>query len=555
MWLTEVLPRQAPGVLQLPDQPVWIGSLAYDSRQVRARSLFFCVPGAVHDGHSFASQAAAAGAAALVVARPLPIEVPQVLVTNVRDALATAAVRFHHDPTSRLSVVGVTGTNGKTTTAFIVKALLDAIGHPSGLIGTVKCVIGESERPAVRTTPEATDLQAAFAAMLQAGQTSCAIEVSSHALALRRTQGVRFAAAIFTNLTHDHLDFHRSMEDYFQAKRLLFLPDHPCSSAAPLADRAAAEHDLIGPGGVGRRQGASEPRGHALGGPFQDRSSQPSGTSQPSVSVLNASDPYGRRLLRELPQAVTFGIDCDADYSAHHLTVSASGTTAQISTPVGQRHIRIPVPGRFNLANALGALAAVHQLHGQIDALLQRIEEGVLVPGRFQSVSEGQDFSVIVDYAHTPDSLRSVLQAIAELSPRRIICVVGAGGDRDAAKRPEMGRIGASLSQLLIVTSDNPRSEDPQAIVDQVLSGAREARPRDCEVTALLDRRAAIHHAISVACARDVVLIAGKGHEQGQELADGVKVPFDDVAVAREALFALAGGGHASAPQSLGALP
>ena len=498
MRLDEVIPTDGPTAAS-----VEISSLAYDSRRAGPGTLFFCVTGFQRDGHDFAPEAVRRGAAALVVERPLGLGVPEVLVDSARAAMGPAAARFWGDPTARLRVVGVTGTNGKTTTAFLVRALLEATGEPCGLLGTVKSVIGGVEHEVARTTPEAIDLQADFQAMLDAGDRACAMEVSSHALELRRTDGIHFAAAIFTNLTQDHLDFHPSMEDYFLAKRRLFAPADP----------------------------EQEP---------------------PAVSVVNLDDPYGRRLAAELPGPVTFAIDREAEYRARDVQVGFAGCRLTIDTPSGSRSLALPLPGRFNVANALGALAAVHAGRGDedpalLDALVGALERGVRVPGRFEPVDEGQDFAVLVDYAHTPDSLENVLRAARELAgdrrstrSGRVLCVFGAGGDRDRAKRPLMGEIAARLADVVLVTSDNPRSEDPEAIVAAIMAGTRDAaRPPDAApVEAVTDRREAIARAVAQAGPGDVLVIAGKGHEQGQELAGGRKVPFDDVTVAREALRA-----------------
>jgi len=494
---------------------VEIAALAYDSRAVAPGTLFFCVPGFRADGHEFAAQAVRAGAAALVVERPLDLRVPQVVVASVRAAMAPVAARFYGEPARELRVVGVTGTNGKTTTAYLVRALLEASGEQCGLLGTVKSVIGGVERAVERTTPEAIDLQRDLRAMLDGGDRACAMEVSSHALELGRVDAIEFAAAVFTNLTQDHLDFHASMEDYFQAKRRLFVS--PCA---------------------------------------------------PAVSVINAGDPYGRRLAGEIDDALTFAIDAPADYTATDVRCERHGCTFTLRTPEAARRLTLPMPGRFNVANALAALAAAHALGaehpdghtltgaGRLDALVAALERGVRVPGRFEPVDAGQDFAVLVDYAHTPDSLENVLQAARELAREgergdgRVLCVFGAGGDRDRGKRPLMGEIAATLADATIVTSDNPRSEDPQRIIEEIMDGAVRARgvsgrfsgaiadPADGggEVRSLVDRREAIAAAIARARAGDVVVIAGKGHEQGQEFADAVKVPFDDVAVAREAL-------------------
>ena len=469
-----------------------IAGLAYDSRAVAPGSLFFCVSGFQSDGHDFAAQAVARGAAALVVERPLGLGVPEVLVSSARAAMGPAAVRFYGDPSAALRVVGVTGTNGKTTTAFLLKALLEATDPGScGLLGTVKSVIGGVERSVSRTTPEAIDLQADFRAMLDGGDGACAIEVSSHALELHRAEGIHFAAAIFTNLTQDHLDFHASMEDYFQAKRRLF-------------------------------------------------------DAHPGVSVVNVGDQYGRRLAREIDRVVTFAVEGEADYRATDLRCDVEGCRFVLHTPAGEIEIALPMPGRFNVANALGALAAVHELGGDLDVLAEALERGVSVPGRMESVDEGQDFAVLVDYAHTPDSLENVLTAARELASTsehgkgRVVCVFGAGGDRDRGKRPLMGAIGTRLADVLLITSDNPRSEDPDAIIAEILAGASGALGPEAAqpIASIPDRREAIFRAIAGATRGDVVVIAGKGHEQGQELADGHRLPFDDVDVARDALRA-----------------
>ncbi len=486
------------------DIDVEIAGLAYDSRKVAPGTLFFCVPGFRSDGHDFAAQAVRDGAVALVVERPLGLGVPEVVVSSVRAAMGPVAARFHGDPTTRLKAIGITGTNGKTTTAFLARALLQAAGEQTGLLGTVTSIVGGRERPVERTTPEAIDLQADFRAMLDAGDRACAMEVSSHALQLGRAGGIRFAAAVFTNLTQDHLDFHPTMEDYFQAKRLLFLPE-------------------------------SGPR--------------------PGVSVINVGDPYGRRLAGEVDGALTFAVDdlgdagghdaaCDADYRATDLRCDFDRCRFTLHVPmgrseIGRREVALPMPGRFNVANALGALAVVHALGADIDTLVDALERGVHVPGRFEPVDAGQEFAVLVDYAHTPDSLDNVLRAARDIARGRVICVFGAGGDRDRGKRPLMGEIASRLADVAVVTSDNPRSEEPEAIVAEILAGIAPGAPAsERSVRVEVDRRAAIGWAIALAEADDVVVIAGKGHEQGQELAGGVKLPFDDVTVAREALGA-----------------
>jgi UDP-N-acetylmuramoyl-L-alanyl-D-glutamate--2,6-diaminopimelate ligase len=412
-------------------------------------------------------------------------------VTSARNAMAPLAARFYGEPSRELDVLAVTGTNGKTTTAYLLDALIEAQGRHCGLLGTVKSVIGGVERAVERTTPEALDLQRDLREMLDGGDQAAAIEVSSHALELARADAIEFAAAVFTNLTQDHLDFHPTMEDYFLAKRRLFVP-----TTGPV----------------------------------------------PRVRVVNVADAYGRRLADELDDVVTFAVEAPADYSASELSCDFAGCSFLLGTAQGGRRVRLPMPGRFNVANALGALAAVHGLGGDLEQLIQTLEQGVRVPGRFEPVDRGQDFAVLVDYAHTPDSLENVLLAARDLvsgeradPQRRVLCVFGAGGDRDRGKRPLMGAIAARLADIAIVTSDNPRSEQPGAIIAEIMAGALQPRG---DLESITDRHEAIARAVSVSRPGDVLVIAGKGHEQGQEFAEGRKVPFDDVAVAAAALEA-----------------
>jgi UDP-N-acetylmuramoyl-L-alanyl-D-glutamate--2,6-diaminopimelate ligase len=458
---------------------VEITGLAYSSGDVGPGSLFFCVRGFRADGHDFAAGAVARGAVALVCERPLELGVPEVIVPDVREAMGPIASRFHGDPTSELRVAGITGTNGKTTTGFLIRSILEATGTPCGLIGTVKYVVAGEEQEAVRTSPEALDLQRAFRAMLDGGDRACAIEVSSHALELKRTAGIHWSCRVFTNLTQDHLDFHETMEDYFLAKRRLFL-----DGDAP--------------------------------------------------SVINVDDPYGKRLANEV-DAVTYSIGGGADFRADDVRFDAGGAMFRLTSAAGDADVRIRLPGLFNVANALAALAGVVQLGVGLDDAVAAIANAERVPGRFEPVDEGQEFAVLVDYAHTPDSLDNVLRAARKLTEGRVHVVFGAGGDRDRDKRPLMGQAAARCADRVIVTSDNPRSEDPASIVAQVLAGAGSG------VESEVDRRKAIALAIESADAGDVVVIAGKGHEQGQEFENGRKEPFDDVTVARDALRARLG--------------
>jgi len=453
-----------------------ITSLAYDTRAVGPGTLFFCVPGFTRDGHEFAPKAVARGAVALVVERALNLGVPEIKVPSVRAAMAPAAAAFYGDPTAELDTVGVTGTNGKTTTAFLVRALLEADRRQTGLLGTVKSVIGGVERPVERTTPEAIDLQRTFREMLDAGDVACSMEVSSHALELHRADAIHFAVAIFTNLTQDHLDFHGTMEEYFLAKRRLF-------------EDGRARH-----------------------------------------AVINVDDPYGARLATETPGALTFALESEATYRATQVQTSLGGAEFRVEEPEGVVELRSPLRGRFNVYNVLGAYAAVRALGVSAETSRAAIETSGHVPGRFEPVDAGQDFAVLVDYAHTPDSLENVLRAARQLTEGRLHVVFGCGGDRDRGKRPMMGEIARRLADRVIVTSDNPRSEDPEAIIDEILTGSGPDVEHDA------DRRAAITTAIAAASPGDVVVIAGKGHEQGQEFEAGRKIPFDDVTVAREAL-------------------
>jgi UDP-N-acetylmuramoyl-L-alanyl-D-glutamate--2,6-diaminopimelate ligase len=456
---------------------VEVSGLAYSSRSVVPGTLFFCVPGFRADGHDFAPDAVARGAVALVCQRPLGLGVPEVLVDDVRAAMGPAAARFHGDPTAELEVVGVTGTNGKTTTAFLLRHLLEAGGRQTGLLGTVKRVVGGVEEEVKRTTPEAIDLQATFRAMLAGGDRACAMEVSSHALELGRVAGIRFACRIFTNLTQDHLDFHETMEAYFAAKRRLF--------------------------------------------------------EQGGLSVVNVDDAYGRRIAAEI-DCITFAVDRDADYRGRDVEFDLMGSRFLCETPAGELELSSPLPGLFNVQNVLGAVAAARSLGVPGEAIAAALPRFGRVPGRFEPVDEGQDFGVLVDYAHTPEALENVLLAAREVTRDRLHVVFGAGGDRDRGKRPLMGAAARRLADRVLVTSDNPRSEPPESIVDAIMEGAGPDAERET------DRRRAIARAIETAGAGDVVVIAGKGHEQGQEFENGRKEPFDDPSVAREALRARA---------------
>lgn len=447
-----------------------VRDLAYDSRRVQDGTLFFCVPGQTTDGHDHAGAAVAAGACALVVEHELDVAVPQIVVDSCRAAMGPIADLFFGQPSSQLLVLAVTGTNGKTTTAYLQHAILTAAGHSTGLLGTIERRIGGVVEPAQRTTSEAIDLHRDFRRMVDAGDTACAMEVSSHALDQHRVGGVRFAAAAFTNLTQDHLDYHGDMEAYFAAKALLF--DGRCPAAS------------------------------------------------------NADDAYGVRLSAD----VRFGIDAtDADVRAEDVQYGASGTTFRLCTPWGTSDLTTRLVGRFNVENTLAAASTAGLAGVPLEAITAGLAGLAGVPGRLEVVSTDQAFSVIVDYAHTADALDNVLRAVRPLATGRVIVVFGCGGDRDRGKRPEMARVACALADHVIITTDNPRSEDPQAIAAEIEVGA------DGHYAVELDRRCAIEQAIAAAQPGDVVVIAGKGHEQGQDVA-GVVSPFDDREVAREVL-------------------
>jgi UDP-N-acetylmuramoyl-L-alanyl-D-glutamate--2,6-diaminopimelate ligase len=453
-----------------------VSDLAYDNRAVTPGALYFCVRGMTRDGHEFAADAVARGAAALVVERALDAGVPELRVEDARAAMAPLAARFFGHPTREMDLAGITGTNGKTTTAFLLREILEAGGRQTGLLGTVKRIVGGTEEEVERTTPEAIDLQRTFRRMVEAGDRACVMEVSSHALALHRTDHLHFDCAVFTNLTQDHLDFHSDMEDYFQSKRLLF-------------------------------------------------------AAGPARAVVNLDDGYGQRLAAEF-DCLTYSAEGTeaADLRATDVSFDAGGSRFRAAGEGTEIEIATRLPGHFNVANALAAFAAARTLGVAADTAAQALSAAGRVPGRFEPVDAGQSFTVLVDYAHTPDSLENVLRAARRLTSKRLIAVFGCGGDRDREKRPLMGRIGAELADVCIVTSDNPRSEDPEAIIAEIVAGI------DGDVEVEPDRAAAISQAIALASEGDTVVIAGKGHEQGQEFAGGQKIPFDDREVAREAL-------------------
>jgi UDP-N-acetylmuramoyl-L-alanyl-D-glutamate--2,6-diaminopimelate ligase len=442
-----------------------VRGVSHDSRAVQAGDLFCCLRGEHVDGHRYAPVAVEAGATAVVAERPLDLAVAQVVVDDARAAMAPLAAAFHGHPSAAMTVVGVTGTAGKTTTTHLLAVIFEHAGRPCGVIGTLT---------GAHTTPEAPELQAALARFRADGRRTVAMEVSSHALAQHRADATRFAVAVFTNLGRDHLDFHGTTEQYFAAKARLFTP------------------------------------------------------AMARLGVINADDPYGRRLL------ATTGIPA-TPYSMADAVDLTVGPLASTFTWRGE-HVRLPLGGRFNVANAVAAATAAAEAGVAPDVIATGLADAGAVPGRFEPVAAGQPFTVVVDFAHTPESLASVLGAAREVAGAgRVIVAFGCGGDRDPAKRPAMGEAAARLADVVVVTSDNPRTEDPAAIIDDVIAGV--PSPLNARARTEVDRRAAIALALAEAAPGDVVVIAGKGHETTQTFADRT-VDFDDRAVARELLEA-----------------
>jgi UDP-N-acetylmuramoyl-L-alanyl-D-glutamate--2,6-diaminopimelate ligase len=463
-----------------------VESIAYDSRRVQRNGLFVALRGEKTDGHQFLEQAIERGASVIVTEREE--KQPRVtcfVVDDTRSALADLAAAFYGWPATKLKLAAVTGTNGKTTTTFLIKHICEKAGLRCGLIGTVRYEIGERILPATRTTPESLDLQELLAQIANAGCRAAAMEVSSHALAQERTRGLEWDVAVFTNLTQDHLDFHGTMENYFESKAKLF---------AQLAQQKK---------------------------------------KQKPVAIVNIDDRYGEQLLGKIDKnisAVTFGMSARADFRASNYRTEFGGTSYQLDARGKSYLVRVPLIGRFNVANSLAALATANALGLSLREAVLSLGKSPQVPGRLEAVPAKRQFQVFVDYAHTPDALLNVLKTLRELQPRRLIVVFGCGGDRDRQKRPLMGEVVDRHADLAIITSDNPRKEDPDAIIAEVEKGFRADHYEK-----IADRTEAIRRAIELAQPRDIVLIAGKGHENYQEFADHT-VPFDDIQVARRAL-------------------
>jgi UDP-N-acetylmuramoyl-L-alanyl-D-glutamate--2,6-diaminopimelate ligase len=476
----QALLRALPGARLSGDPGLEIESVTHDTRMLPAGALFVAIKGLVQDGNEFVEQALKRGAAAVVSEQPPRAGVTWIQVADAREALAVFAAAWLGEPAQQLELVGVTGTNGKTTTTYLIDAALREAGKRVGLVGTVQYRIGERIAEAVRTTPESSDLQRYLREMVDAGCSHAVLEVSSHSLQLKRVHGCAFKAAVFTNLTRDHLDFHGDMDGYFAAKRILF-------------------ESLLRADGV---------------------------------AVINADDeraPALRAATRA--RTLSYGLAPGADVLAQDVRLSIEGSRFRVKTPSGEFELDSPLLGRFNVQNLLAALAAALGVGLDPAAAVKGLLSVRGVPGRMERVFAGQDFAIIVDYAHTDDALRNLLETVRGLRPRRVITVFGCGGDRDRTKRPLMGAVAARLSDLVVVTSDNPRSEPPEAIIEEILRGVNGGRRAERHVVS--DRRDAIQRALELAQPGDAVVIAGKGHETTQVLRDR-SVPFDDRQVARE---------------------
>lgn len=465
------------------DGKLIVSGLAYDSRSIQKGDLFFAIKGASVDGHAFLKDAAAKGAAAAVIEHDVP-GAPLSTVTSpaLFSSMSKIADRFFERPSDRVSVIGITGTNGKTTTTFLVEDIFSANGQPCGVMGTVNYRLKGETRDAPNTTPFSIDVQRFFAEAEEKGVPQIAMEVSSHALEQARVDDVRFKVAVFTNLTQDHLDYHKTMEAYFEAKAKLFRrPEKP-------------------------------------------------------VAVINIDDAYGKRLADSLPDALTFGFGDSARLRAHAINSDLNGLSFELIFPSGRRaNVANNLLGKHNVSNCLAAAGAALSAGLNEEQVLRGLNSSHAVPGRLERVEAGQKFVIAIDYAHTPDALAQVLTTLRNTGPRRLFCVFGAGGDRDRTKRPKMGALAVTLADHAFVTSDNPRTEDPKKILADIEEGIRETGKKNYEV--IEDRTTAIRKAVASAGEGDIILIAGKGHENYQIIGT-TKHHFSDFEVAREAIQA-----------------
>lgn len=487
--LTDLIKRIE--VLKVPSlQNVAITGMTYDSRRVKPGDLFFCLSGAKVDGHDYAPQAVAQGAVAIVAERELPLgEIPQVIVADSRKTMAELATVFYNHPSRQLRMIGVTGTNGKTTTTYLIKAILEEAGYGVGLIGTIQSLIGQRAIPVKNTTPESLDLQQFLREMADEQLGYAVMEVSSHALSIGRVAGCEYDTAVFTNLTRDHLDFHATFENYAAAKAMLFA-------------------------GLGKEVYKKGPK----------------------TAVINLDDTYGKYMTDHTnSEVLTYGLQPDAALQARNVQVTARGTSFIAVTPQGEIPLQLKITGMFNVYNTLAAIGAGLAEGIPLEIMKSALEKFVSVAGRFELVDEGQDFAVVVDYAHTPDGLENIFQTAQKFTQGRIIAVFGCGGDRDRTKRPIMGALAARYANFAVITSDNPRSEEPLSIMQDIENGFLEAGGRADQYTMIAERREAIREALTRARPEDIVLIAGKGHETYQILKERT-ISFDDREVARKIL-------------------
>lgn len=456
-----------------------INRIEYDSRRVEPGNLFVCVNGTFLDGHQFAESAVNRGAAALLAERELPFELPQVIVPNTRIAMAEMAAELYDQPAKGITIIGVTGTNGKTTTTYMLKSIFEQAGHRVGIIGTIRNMVGNAIIPTSHTTPESVELMRVFRIMRDAGVDVIIMEVSSQALDQHRVHGIEFTVGGFTNLTQDHLDYHKTFENYMKAKRIMF--------------------------------------------------------ENAKFAVVNADDAHSRPLIEGLGLgSMTYGIrSADADVKACGIDVNSKGIEFDLVAHDTTEHINVNIPGLFNVYNALLAASISMKLGVSMDCIREGLSSVRGVSGRMESLdTDGFDFSVILDFAHTPDGLMNLLTSVHEFAKARIITVFGCGGDKDKTKRPIMGEMAGMYSDFCVVTSDNPRTEDPMKIIDMVLEGVHKTK---CEYEVIENRREAIKFALSIAQPDDVVVLAGKGHETYQEI-NGVKHPFDEKIIVEELL-------------------
>jgi UDP-N-acetylmuramoyl-L-alanyl-D-glutamate--2,6-diaminopimelate ligase len=473
------------------DAETEITGIEADSRKIKTGDLFLCIPGLTADGHDYAPKAIALGASALVTERVLDLPIPQLVVKDARYAMAALSAYFYGYPSKELKLIGITGTNGKTTSTYLIEKIMRDQGFTTGLMGTIQMKIGDTYTEMERTTQESVDLQRSFRKMCEQKTDYCIMEVSSHALELGRVKGIHFRSGLFTNLTQDHLDYHKTMEAYETAKGLLFSRLGNGFSADP-----------------------------------KDR----------QYAILNVDDAASQTFNKlTAAQVITYGIENDCDVRATDIRITAKGTEFQLASFAGEASFSMKLVGKFNVYNALGAIAAALAEGVPLEAIRNSLESIAVVDGRMEVVNEGQDYLVLVDFAHTPDGLKNALSTVREIAEGKVITVFGCGGDRDRTKRPLMGKVTATYSDYLYVTSDNPRTENPDAILYDIVPGLQEINYPEEKYELIVDRKKAIQKAIDGAGPKDVILIAGKGHETYQDIM-GVKHDFDDRLVAKAAI-------------------